>query len=146
MSEISSKTSTTRQVMIDDDPNRVITFDPGDILFTERFYEVIHDMEQKKDEYDRKMVLLNKRGGVDALGMPENMREMIALMRELCVYLRGQIDRLFGDGTSQMVFGDNLSLEAIGNFFRGIRPVIDSARADKVDKYSGKKPRGRTMR
>lgn len=146
MNEFSNKTSTTRQLMINDDPNRVLTFDPGDVLFTERFYAVVHDMEKKKDEYDRRMILLNKTGGVDSLGIPVNMPEILAMMRELCEYLRGQIDRLFGDGTSQMLFGDAMNLEVIGNFFRAIRPEIEAARTDKVDKYSGKKPGSRAMR
>lgn len=134
------------RVMINDDPGRVIQFDPSDVLFAERFYKLIGDFEEKQAEYEKRAAELDaERGNLDHNGLPANLGEGLVFLREVCEYMHGQIDYLFGAGTSQKAFGGALSIEAIGQFFEGITPFIQKARSEKVAKYSGKKA-GRVMK
>jgi hypothetical protein len=50
--------------------------------------------------------------------------------------LRDEVDAVFGDGTSQMVFGGAYTLDVFEQFFNGIIPYVEKARANKVKKYT----------
>jgi hypothetical protein len=57
-------------------------------------------------------------------------------MKEICTTMRKNIDQLFGEDTSQMMFGDSLSWIAISDFFQGIVPFIKKTRTEKISKYT----------
>lgn len=135
------------RVMINDDPGRVIQFDPSDVTFAERFYKLIGDFETKQAEYQARSEKLDaERNRLDHNGLPENLGEGLAFMREVCEYMHGQIDYLFGAGTSLKAFAGSLSIEAIGEFFDGITPFIQKTRSEKVAKYAPAKQKGRVMK
>jgi len=46
-----------------------------------------------------------------------------------------------GAGTSQIVFGESLNIDAVVQFFEGIRPYMQKARAEKVAKYTNARPK-----
>lgn len=128
------------RLTINDDPDRVIQFNPSDVEFAERFYRLIQDFEARQDEYQARADALDAVEGEDARGLPVNLRERIAFARDVCDYMRAQIDALFGDGTAHTVFGDQRDLDAITQFFEGITPYIQTERAEKVEKYQRPKP------
>lgn len=134
-----------KRIAINDDPQRVIEFDPTDVLFAERFYSLIQDFETKQVEYEQRAAELDTDQSFDQNGLPVNLAGRLAFMREVCEFMRLQIDSLFGTGTSQTVFGDALSLEMIEQFFTGITPFIQRARSEKINRYSGKKA-GRVLK
>ena len=68
-----------------------------------------------------------------------NTQETLDFVVEVCNFLREQIDKVFGAGTSQTVFGETQSLEMFEQFFTGITPFIKSSRTEKVTKYTRKK-------
>lgn len=129
--------------MINDDPNRVIEFNPNEVGFAERFYSLIQDFEQKHTEYLRRAEELDEDQSVDGLGLPLNIAARLVFMREVCEYLHAGIDRLFGARTSQIVFEGMLGLDMIGEFFEGIVPLVQQTRAQKVTPYM---PSGTTKR
>lgn len=128
---------TIKRLTINDDPNRVIEFDPTDVLFIEKFYQLYRDFEQKQVEYDEKSKELDEinKQAIDNGEVPD-MTAGIQFLKEVCSFMREKIDWLFGDGTSQKAFGDSQSLEAIGQFFEGITPYILGERTDRIKKYS----------
>lgn len=125
-----------KRIAINDDPGRVIEFDPTDVLFAERFYGLIQEFETKQVEYERRAAELDADQSLDQNGLPVNLSGRLAFMREVCEFMRSKIDGLFGPGTSQKVFGEALSLEMIEQFFTGITPFIQRARSDRVAKYT----------
>ncbi len=136
----------SKRVLINDGPD-FIEFSPGDVGFAERFYAVYRDFEAKQAEYERKSKELDSHmSELDANGLPANLPEGLAFLREACEYLRGRIDYLFGEGTSQKLFGDVLSLELIGQFFDGITPFVQAARSEKLAAYANRQMAGRVMR
>jgi hypothetical protein len=118
-----------------------LVFDPGDAGFVDRFYGLISEFQAKEKEYRQKAAKLDENKEVDGFGIPVNIGEGIALLKELCEYMRNQIDYIFGTGTSQLVFGDCRNPGVFEQFFEGITPYIQQARGVKISKHtaSGKK-------
>ena len=112
-----------------------LCFDPSDVVFAEKIYDLIGSLGKTQAEYEAKAASLEADTRTDSFGLPVNARDRLRFLREACEDMHGKIDTVFGDGTSAMVFGSALSLEAIGMFFEGLAPYMESARADKVGKY-----------
>ena len=129
------------RLAINDDPNRVIVLRPNDAIFAEKFYKMLGSFQAKFIEYQGRAVAVESKTEADANDIPLNTGERIELLKEICQYAHGQIDELIGVGTSQIVFGDSLNIDAIVQFFEGIRPFVQTARAEKVAKYSNKPPK-----
>ena len=129
------------RLAINDDPNRVIVLRPNDAIFAEKFYKMLGSFQEKFTEYQGRAGAVDSKTEADANDIPLNTGERIELLKEICQYAHGQIDELIGVGTSQIVFGDSLNIDAIVQFFEGIRPFVQTARAEKVAKYSNKPPK-----
>jgi hypothetical protein len=131
----SIRVGSQKWILINDDPNRVVVFDPSDMVFAEKFYALQGEMAARQAEFEARAKALDANQELDGNGMPANAREGIAFVRDVCEFMRAQIDKLFGAGTSQTVFGDAMSLDAITQFVEGITPFIHDERAAKVQKY-----------
>jgi hypothetical protein len=129
-----------KRIVINDDPNRVIVLNPSDMLFAEKFYQLIREFEEKSLEYETKRKAIEATTERDTYGLPVNAKEYIDLLHETCQYFRDKIDWLFGAGTSQMVFGDALNIDAITQLFQGLTPYFTSAREAKITPYFAPKP------
>lgn len=134
----SIKISTGVKLAINDDPERVIAFDPEDLNFVEDFYNLIEELEVKEKEFREKAELLENDKQVDDYGVPRNMRAVINLAKESCEYLKDKIDQVFGVDTSQKAFGKSMSLDMFRQFFEGVSPYINNARVDKIEKYTNR--------
>ncbi len=126
---------------VNGDPNRVIAFNPKDALFAEKFYKLLSDLSEKQKEYQSRAEQLEANDETDEAGLPRNAGALLALMTESCQYMREQIDHLFGKGTSDTAFGGANQLDMFVQFFDGVGPYIGEARAEKVQKYTNKRPR-----
>lgn len=129
------------RIVINDDPARVLVFNPTDVGFAERFYDLLTFFEARQADYEARAAALDAATDTGADGLPANLPAQLAFQREVCAAMRDQIDHLFGDGTAQTVFGDVHSIDQIVQFFEGITPFIESARAERVRRYT--KPRGK---
>jgi hypothetical protein len=122
-------TTGVKRVCINGDETRVIEFNPSDVVFAERFYELMAAFKAKEADYLARSRALDEAGD-------EQAPEALALLREVCEFLRAQIDRLFGAGTSQKAFGDTLEFAVFEQFFEGMTPFIQADRARKVERYA----------
>jgi len=125
-----------KRIAINDDENRVIEFDPTDVVFFEKYCRLLDELTTKGEEYEAYLKKLDEESDDDML---KNIEDGISYLRETCIYLRGKIDQVFGDETSQKAFGDTLSYGAIKQFFEGTSKFIFPEREEKIAKYSGKK-------
>lgn len=131
------------RLAVNDDPNRIIAFNPTDISFAERFYGLLGEFEEKEKEYRQKAAALQDDTETNSMGIPTNFGPALALLRETSEFMREKIDDVFGEGTSQAAFGDANTLDMFEQFFNGITPFIQTAREKKVSKYTtpkGKRP------
>lgn len=132
-----------KRIAINGDESRLLIFNPSDTLFVERFYKLISEFENKLTDYQNRSIALEADTTKNGNNIPANMGARLELIKEACEYSRESIDKVFGAGTSQTVFGDTLSLDAVQQFFAGITPFISVARAEKVAKYTNAKPKRR---
>lgn len=123
------------RLLINDDENRVISFNPNDISFLEAFFELLEDFEKKEKEFRNEERVLNANKDVDKLGLPKNIKGKIALTHKICRYMREKVDYVFGEGTSDTAFGKANTMDMFSQFFDGVTPFIRSARDDKTSKY-----------
>ncbi|MDJ0305392.1 MULTISPECIES: DUF6673 family protein [Dehalobacter] len=131
------------RLKVNDDESRVIEFNPNDLAFVERFYGLISDFEGKEKEYMQKIDILNQNTELDSYNIPKNMGESLALLKEICEFLRERIDHVFGKGTSQAAFGNANTLDMFEQFLNGITPYIQQSRVGKVEKYTGNRAQRR---
>lgn len=124
------------RLLVNDDPDRVIAFDPDDVQFAERFYDLYRVMFGDVKRYEARAAELDAVTETDENGWPVNAGERLVFQRELCQDMHAQIDALFGEGTARAAFGDSLSVDSIMQFFEGVMPFIQSARAERVAKYA----------
>lgn len=133
-----------KRILVNNDPNRVIEFNPSAVSFARRFYEMINDFQIKRKEYERRGKKLET-DEVDEFGIPVTFGANLDLTEEAFAYFRERIDLLFGTGTSQTAFGDDDEWDMFEQFFTGITPFIEQARSDKMAQYLTAKKRGRVM-
>jgi hypothetical protein len=124
------------RLAINDDPGRVIAFNPKDVVFAEKFYRLIKDFEEKQADFEARAKDLDAVEETDELGLPVNTDERLAYVKEICQFTFDKIDEVFGEGTAEKVFQGVYNLDAIGQFFDGISPYIKAARTQRVEKYS----------
>lgn len=130
------------RLCINDDPERVISFNPEDLSFVERFYALLGDFEEKEKEYKAKAEVLQPDEETDEFGIPKNFGSVLTLLHETCDFMREKIDSVFGSGTSQMAFGDANTLDMFEQFFTGITPFVQKSREKQVQKYTSKQKPG----
>lgn len=116
----------------------VVRFNPSDVVFAEKFYALVGEFESKLAEYQTRSEAIESQTELDNNQLPVNMEDRLALLREACTFIRERIDHLFGTGTSQIAFGDTLSLDIFTQFFEGITPFIQAVRTEKIAQYSVK--------
>ena len=118
----------TIQLAVNDDPERIIEFNPQDIGFAERFYTLLSEFDVKSREFYERAEKIEKNDVENGLG----------LMREMCEYMREKIDQVFGEGSSQKAFGNAMTLNMFEQFFAGVTPYIQKARTEKVKQYTNR--------
>lgn len=101
-----------------------ISFDPQDVGFAESFYEMLAGLESREKQY-RELSEKDTAGRIAHLG-------------ETCRWLGEQTERIFGEGSRKVAFGENLSPELFRQFFQGVEPFIKQARGKRTAKYREK--------
>lgn len=127
------------RLTINDDPEREVIFNPYDVGFVDRFFSMLDDVENKQAEYEQKLEDIRKDKSPSSYGIPRALKEEVKLSAEICRYMREQVDFVFGEGTSQTVFGDVNTVEMFGEFFAGIAPRVSAARSKATKKYTAPK-------
>ncbi len=124
---------------INDDPNRVVKFNPKDTVFAEKFYVLLGKLKEKLEEFKKRSEQLDLVTAKDDLGAPINFQERLQVINDACAYMKSEIDVLFGTGTSMTVFGSSTQIEMFEQFLNGLLPFFEEVRAAKVATYTNKK-------
>ena len=113
-----------------------IRFNPNDVAFAEKVYDLIGELDAAEQEYTRRANELEADKTEGKYGLPANQRERLGLLREVCETMHTRIDGVFGEGTAQICFGGALDLDAIWQFFDGIAPHLDEAHQERIQRYT----------
>lgn len=122
------------RLCIDNDESRVIEFYPTDVSFAENFYALAAEFEERQNDIKARSAAIAEGDGSKL----EKSRAELALTREAFAFLREGIDRTFGPGTAQTVFGSRDSVAMAARFFRGVTPDCYGMRphSDSPPRYS----------
>ena len=117
-----------------------ISFNPESVEFAEAFIKLLESLEEKSRELEDKakeieLVVEDDEDTEDELQIPKNAKENVELWKDVSTYLRSEIDVLFGENTSNIVFGSDNSLDMFFQFFDGITPFVAQGREGKVEEY-----------
>ena len=128
MESLKIRTGEVRIRILDDrDEERgIFKFNPEDIETTKKFLNVQKEFEVKQKEF------------LDKSEMCTTPDEKIELLSAIVDYLKTTIDDCFGQGSSQILFGDNCSLTMFEDFFEGITPYYEQASKARIEKYKNK--------
>ena len=134
------------RLSINGDPNRVITFNPKDVNFTQKFYSLLDFLEEKQKEYEEKSKIAEANNSIkkieangETIEIPSKIKDIMQLISDICDELNAEIDKIFGEGTSLTLFEGAKVFNDENNqyiqFFEGITPFIGEARKDIKEKY-----------
>lgn len=118
------------------DSGEYITLDFDDLDLPYRFYGMLRGFGEKRAHFAQRLAESAKNGGENPLALAE-------VEREMNIYFRDAVDKVFGAGTCRKVYGDILpSVEMHLEFFDALRPYFEeeaARRREKMSKYSAKR-------
>jgi len=132
-----------KEFMINDDPNKVIRFDPTDFAIIERFNNAMKNIEKATENLENDV-------NIDSKGEPlselEEAAEAVAKVNKL---IKDQIDYIFDSPVSGMVFGNKSPLALVKGvplferFIMAAKEVIEKevkkemeASQKRIEKYT----------
>lgn len=108
----------------------LFTFNPYNLKESQKHAEIVENIEKEQPE------LLKKAKNVDENG---TALESINFRLEFIEDLREKIDNVYGEGTSELLFGDCYSEEMIIDFFEQLKPYYEKASKERKAKYKNNK-------
>lgn len=125
MDSLKINTGKVRLQILDEDGNQrgIFTFNPSDIESAKRIIEIQKNFEMKNVEFQKR------------INATETMEEKITILDELVTYFEKIIDDCFGEGSSQVLFGDDKSVDMFYDFFDGITPYYEKASKERMARY-----------
>ena len=107
----------------------VFTFNPKNLAEAQRYTEVVSEMEKKRVEY------LERAKTLDA---ENDIKGKIDFLIEYVKEMRNDIDKIYGEGTSNLGFGDTLDIDMFFDFIEGLAPYYKKASSERTAKYKNK--------
>lgn len=104
----------------------VFSFNPTNLDESKKHAEIVEKLEKEQPAQLAKAKELDENG----TGL-----ERIDFMKEFVTDMRGKIDDVYGEGTSEMCFGDCYNAEVITDFFVQLKPYYEKASSERKAKY-----------
>ena len=101
MDSLKISTGRVRLQIVDEAGNQrgIFSFNPSDIQSAKRIIEIQKEFEAKNSEFQAR------------INNAETLEEKVTILDDLVSYFEGVIDDCFGSGSSQILFGDDKSIE-----------------------------------
>ena len=108
------------------DKGEYIEFDLLDIELPIKLINASEELEKQKAIHEQKIDDLK----ASNLEPKESMLKQYEIDKEFCKTMRGVIDGLFGEGSSQKIFGEANRLGMFNDFFTQLEPHLDKITID----------------
>ena len=129
----------TVKIAIDGDANKIIEFNPNDMLLRNRITQFMIDMQAKQDEMTQKAEALDAASQTTDNVLPSNIQEVLAFNQEVADYFMGEMDNIFGNGASVKLFGErSFDPELMANFMAYVMDKVGAVSKSKVETKLGK--------
>lgn len=109
------------------DERGIFSFNPEDVESAKQVVLLQEELKVKNEEFDKK------------LEQAETTEEKVNLLADIVQYFRGLVDQCFGEGSSQILFGNACTLSMFYDFFEGITPYYEKASKKRMAKYQNPK-------
>lgn len=116
-----------KKVILNDDENKVLIFNPNDLESRRKMYSV----NEKILEYDKRF-----KEKVKALKENKNVEKVFELEEEMHNFIKKLVDDVFGEGVSDMITDKKTNPVALMNFFTAIMPYFLDKAESKRKKYT----------
>lgn len=128
MESLQIRTGSISLKVLDDLGNErgIFTFNPEDVKSAEQLLLLQEELKVKSVEMEQK---------IDSC---KDQAEKVQCMNEIVQYFRNAIDKCFGSGSSDILFGNSCTLSMFYDFIEGITPYYTKASEKRKAKY-GKK-------
>ena len=116
--------------IVDENNNEkgIFTFNPNDINTANKFFDLLAEIDIKKEEFTKRESELAE----------DDIKGKLALTLEVIDYFENKIDNIFGSGSSELIFGQTKSIDMFKDFFEGLMPYYQKASQNRIDKYTEK--------
>ena len=116
--------------IVDENNNEkgIFTFNPNDINTANKFFDLLSELDIKKEEFTKRESELAE----------DDIKGKLALTLEVIDYFENKIDNIFGSGSSELIFGQTKSIDMFKDFFEGLMPYYQKASQNRIDKYTEK--------
>ena len=121
------------EIMIDDDPERIIRFNTEDVHLRARLFEFAKDVSRKQQEVEAKTAEIKAMVGDDKDGFALQAEPSMKLMVDLADYFMAGIDDVFGKGTSAIVFADGFDFESFTTFLSYVMDKFGAKSNEKIN-------------
>lgn len=119
------------RLKVNGDENMIISFDPDDVGFIERYYSLVDFLNKKQNNY------ITEAQNIDNSDETKEIktRKGIKLLAKMCKDIKEQFGIVFGEDIINKIFGNSLNQKMFEDFLYGIAPYINKNRAEKLSKY-----------
>lgn len=118
--------SNKKKILLNDDENKVLVFNPSDKRTRQKFYNASKEVMARQDEFQKKIDNLKEDDVDKALELEEEMFEMVKKI----------VDDVFGAGTTDMVTDGDVDVMAICGFLVAIAPYFREVAESQRSKYT----------
>ena len=125
MASLQIRTGAIRLEIFDDfnESRGFFVFNPEDVQQAQKAVELAEQLDVINNDFQKR---------AKECVTPQ---EQISLLCEIVDAFEKLIDDCFGEGTSQLVFGDAKSLGMFYDFFEGVMPYYEKASENRMAKY-----------
>lgn len=129
MESLQIRTGQVRLQILDDQGNErgIFTFNPEDVEDAKRALDLREEFDAKVKDFEERSAHC------------ETNAEKMDLLSEVVRYFRGLVDQCYGEGSSQLLFGEAKTLSMFKDFFDGIMPYYQKASDARISKYKKEK-------
>lgn len=120
------------ELAIQGDEGRLLKFNPTDYNMAAKFYDLMENAEKKQKE------LKDKSKKIDNI---KNEKDMIEYLRHNDIFFKEELDKIFGNGSSELIFaGINVMTTAsngdfvITNFLNALIPYFEKESKSRIKK------------
>lgn len=126
MESLKIRTGRVKLQVLDDtgEVRGIFSFNPTDVESAKQIIAIQSEFTDKSKEFEARSKVCTE------------PKEQIKLLDEIVTYFKDMIDKCFGDGSSDILFGSDKSLEMFFDFFEGITPYYEKASKDRMSKYT----------
>lgn len=118
--------SKKKRIIINEDENKIIEFNPEDMKTRKKFYEAGQTIFNKQREFDIKLKEL-KEGDIEGA---------FALEEELYLFAKDILDNMFGVGATEKITDGEIDVISICDFITMVAPYFKEVNENQKNKYT----------